>query len=149
MRLAPRGLAGQASPVLGDEGIDPVEHPREARHFPGQCRPRGISSHSECEPHRSRAADLPDFRPAVQRVQRVQDRPGSPVSFGVGHAGSGLDAVLLRCHDLESVAVSEAPDPPGTTRAEASMPVENKHHTVGPGLRKLTEIHGNSVPATR
>jgi hypothetical protein len=146
MCLAPRRLAGQASPVLGDKGVDPVERPRETRHFPGQRRPRGISSHSECEPHRSRAADLPDFRPAVQRVQ---DCPGSSVSFGVGHAGSGLNAVLLRRHDLESVAVSEAPDPPGTTRAEASMPVEDERRTVRPRLRKLTEIHGNSVPAMR
>jgi hypothetical protein len=55
--------------------------------------------------------------------------------------------VLLGGDDVETIELVEAPDPPGATCAEASIPVKDERGAFRPPIRKLAEVHDRSLPA--
>jgi len=52
-----------------------------------------------------------------------------------------VETNLLRRNDVESPLVGEAPDPPGATRAETSIPIKDQGDALRPTLGKLAEVH--------
>jgi hypothetical protein len=121
-----------------DHPIDLVEEPWRSWHLPRPRRPTRRPTDCESERNCPCAADLR----AV-----VCNGPRCHLSLICSDAGAIADAKLLRRNNLESLLVSEAPDPPGAPRAKASIPVKDECGAIRPPIRKLAVVHEHSVPA--
>jgi hypothetical protein len=119
-------------PIPCNHSIDLIKQPRHSRCLPGPGWPASRPTAGESERNGAGAADLRAI---------IGNDPRCRLGFDRRNPGAINDAKLLRRNDLESLLVGEAPDPPGATRAEASIPVKNERGANRSPIRELAEVH--------
>ena len=129
---APRRLARQSTTIQRDQPIDLIQQPRDPGHGPGPHWPSGRPPSGQRQGDGARTTHF-------RTVSR--DRPRRHGRLFRGDERLRIDTNLLRRNDVQSPLVGQAPDPPGATRAETSIPIKDQGGAFRPTLGKLAEVH--------
>jgi hypothetical protein len=129
---APRRLTRQPTTIPRDHAIELVQQPRHSRYLPGPGWPLSRAAGAKRERDGPGAADLRTI---------IGNYPRRRLGLLGGDGSVLADSEVLGRNNVEPLLVGEAPDPPGATCAEASIPVEDQRGAFRPPIRKLAEIH--------